>query len=121
MTKRSWRTVAFWDLALVGGPLVIAAILAFNGWIWGNVRSVLLAIYGLELFLMLLSGWGSEALRLRGKSYASFNAPAFNEVYAPPDRPVAQEAQKGPGIRDPIAIGPGISVVLLLLSVAIFH
>jgi len=121
MKKRSLLAIVLWDITLLCGPLVIGLILVLKGWSWANFRVALLAMYGAELFLMLVSGWEPEVLRLRGKTYASFNAPAFKDIYAPPDRTNLEKAQMPRGIRDPIAIGPGIAVVLVLLTFFILH
>jgi len=121
MTKPGWRRVALWDLALVGGPLVIAGILALNRWSWSNLRLALLAIYGAELLLIVASGW-QNGLTMRGRSYADFNAPATRDVLAIPDPNDFQDIQSRRRTpQDPIAVGPGIAVVLFLLSFVIAH
>jgi|GEM_PF-4822661 len=123
MTKRGWRRVAVWDLGLVGGPLVIAGILALNGRGLGTLRLAVLAMYGVELILIVPSGWlGVLTVRTRGGSYASPTAPAAEEVFALPDPTNLQEIQMGSRIRrDPIAIGPAVAAVLTLLSFVILH
>lgn len=121
MTKPGWRRVALWDLALVGGPLAIAEILALNRWSWGNLRPALLAIYGAELVLIVASAW-QDVLTTRGRSYADVNAPATRDVLAIPDPTDFQDIRRRRRTRqDPIAIGPGIAVVLFLLSFVIAH
>ena len=123
MTKRGWRRVAVWDLGLVGGPLVIAGILALNRQGLGTLRLAVLAMYGVELILIVPSGWlGVLTVRTRGGSYASPTAPAAEEVFALPDPTNLQEIQMGSRIRrDPIAIGPAVAAVLTLLSFVILH
>jgi MFS family permease len=121
MKKRSLWAIVLWDVALVCGPLVVGLILRLNGWSWASFRLALLAMYAAELILMLVAGWGPDVLRVRGKSYASFNAPAFDDVYAPPDRAVVEGAQMTRGIRDPIAVGPAIALAVVLLSFAVSH
>jgi len=69
MKKRSLLAIVLWDITLLCGPLVIGLILVLKGWSWANFRVALLAMYGAELFLMLVSGWEPEVLRLRGKTY----------------------------------------------------
>jgi len=39
--RRPWLAVAVWDLFLVGVPLMIAAVLAFNNWPLANDRLLL--------------------------------------------------------------------------------
>lgn len=120
MTKRGWRTVALSDLALVGGPVVIAGILARNGWNLGSLRLALLAVFGVELILILLSGWyGILTTRVRGASYGYLGAPATDEIFTGPD---PEDVRRGSWLRqDPIAIGPGVAAVLLLLSFTVLH
>jgi hypothetical protein len=113
--RRQSLAVAVWDLFLVGGPLVIAAILAINGWPLANDRILLTAIFLVELFFVLVPagsyapGAGPTNVGVTGPMQ-----PSYDEFIAAVD-----EKRSSVGLPvglDPIAIGPAIALLVIGLS-----
>ena len=104
--------IAIWDLFLVGVPLAIAAILAFNNWPLGTIRLLLGGVFLAELFFVLVP--------------ASFDAPGSGPRQPTYDEFIAAADEKRASIGipvglDPIAIGPAIALLVIVVSFAISH
>ena len=118
--RRNVLAIAIWDLVLVGVPLAIGAILAFNNWPPANIRLLLGGVFAAELFFVLVPasfyapGGGSTNVGVAGP-----RQPTYDEFKA-----AADERRISVGMPvglDPIAIGPAIALLVIVVSFAISH
>jgi hypothetical protein len=119
--KRGWAVAAVWDLFLVGVPLVIAAILALNNWPLANDRILLAAIFLVELFFILVpaSSYGPGLGPTSGGAGGPMRQPTYDEFIAAADE--KRDSVGTPVGLDPIAIGPAIALLVIVVSFAISH
>ena len=117
--RRGCAAIAVWDLFLVGVPLVIAAILAFNNWPLANDRILLAAIFLVELFFILVpASWYGPGL---GPTSVSVGGPQSQPTYDE-FKAAADEKRASIGMPvglDPIAIGPAIALLVIAISFAV--
>lgn len=112
--------IAIWDLFLVGVPLAIAAILAFNNWPLANIWLLLGGVFLAELFFVLVpASFYAPGPGPTNVGVAGPRQPTYDEFIA-----AADEKRASVGIPvglDPIAIGPAIALLVIVVSFAISH